>query len=84
MTIGDGAVIGAYAVVAKDVPPYTIAVGNPATPVRKRFSDDEIAILERIAWWRWPDSLIDEALPYLLSSDISGLAAFADMHTNAT
>lgn len=84
VTIGDGAVIGAYAVVAKDVPPYTIMVGNPATPVRKRFSDDEIAILERIEWWCWPDSLIDEALPYLLSSDISGLAAFADMHTNAT
>jgi len=83
VTIGDGAVIGAYAVVAKDVPPYTIMVGNPATPVRKRFSDDEIATLERIAWWRWPDSLIDEAMPLLLSSDISGLAAFADIHIDA-
>jgi acetyltransferase-like isoleucine patch superfamily enzyme len=36
ITIGDGCVIGAGAVVAKDLPKFTIAVGNPATPVRDR------------------------------------------------
>jgi len=36
VSIGDGAVIGAYAVVSKSVPAYTVAVGNPARPVRKR------------------------------------------------
>lgn len=84
VTIGDGAVIGAHAVVAKNVSPYTIVVGNPATPVRKRFTDDEIATLERIAWWCWPDSLIDEAMPFLLSNNIAALSAFADKHTGST
>ena len=41
--IGDGAVIGARAVVTKDVPPYTIVGGVPAREIRKRFAPDVIA-----------------------------------------
>ncbi|MEL7447484.1 MAG: hypothetical protein AAGK02_17060, partial [Pseudomonadota bacterium] len=42
VSIGEGAVIGANALVNRDVPPYTVAAGTPARPVRKRFSDDEL------------------------------------------
>ncbi|PJF28180.1 MAG: acetyltransferase [Phototrophicales bacterium] len=51
--IGTGAVIGSGAVVTKNIAPYEIAVGVPARPIRKRFSDDVIAKLMAIAWWDW-------------------------------
>lgn len=51
--IGDGAVIGAFSVVAKDVPPYAIAVGNPARVVKRRFSDAAIKHLLKVKWWNW-------------------------------
>jgi acetyltransferase-like isoleucine patch superfamily enzyme len=58
VTIGHGAVVGAYSVVAKDVRPYAIVVGNPAREVRRRFSDDQVEALLKIAWWDWPDEKI--------------------------
>lgn len=42
----------------KDVPPYTIAGGVPAKPIRKRFSDDTISDLLNIKWWDWPKERI--------------------------
>jgi len=71
--IGDGAVIAACSCVASSVAPYTIVAGTPAQPARKRFSDDEIAFLQRIRWWEWPADLINRRLPYLCSARISGL-----------
>lgn len=53
VTIGTGAVIGCYSVVTHDVEPYSIVVGNPGRAVKKRFSDDEIAVLLKSEWWNW-------------------------------
>ena len=50
-TIGDGCVIGMGAIVTKDLPPYAIAVGNPAKVLRYRFSNDIINRLLSSKWW---------------------------------
>ena len=54
VTIGTGAAVGAGAVVTKDVPPFAVAVGNPARLLRFRFEEEIRAALLRIGWWHWP------------------------------
>jgi len=53
VTIGDGAIIAANSTVIKDVEPYTIVGGNPATAIKKRFSDEVITKLLALQWWNW-------------------------------
>ena len=68
--IGDGAIIGANSVVGSDVDPYTIVVGNPAKPLRKRFDTELIELLLRFKWWDKSIDEINKLIPFLTYSEL--------------
>lgn len=55
VSIGDGAVIGAGAVVTKNIPPYEIWGGVPAQKLASRFDISLVERLKRIKWWEWSE-----------------------------
>lgn len=67
ITIGNGAIIGAHAVVTRDVPPYAVVVGNPGRIIRYRFDEDIIKRLAALQWWNYA---FDE-LPMKGADDVS-------------
>jgi virginiamycin A acetyltransferase len=73
VTIGDGAIIGAYSVVTKDVPPYAIVGGNPAKIIRNRFSDSDVERLLKLAWWDWDFDKISRNVQHLTGNNLDAL-----------
>lgn len=73
IVIGDGSILGANTVVTKDVPPYSVVVGNPGNVIKRRFAPEDIEFLLSIKWWNWN---IEKILKYgnlLNSSNIREL-----------
>lgn len=68
VTIGNGACIANGSVVIKNVEPYVIVGGVPAKPIKKRFSDEKIALLEQLKWWDWDDKTICKNKQFFMSN----------------
>jgi virginiamycin A acetyltransferase len=73
ITIGDGAIVATRAVVTKDVPPYAIVGGNPATVLRYRFDAPTIAGLLAVRWWDWDVEKITRNVRAICGSEVAAL-----------
>lgn len=78
VSISDGAIVSAGAVVTKDVEPYSVVAGNPARHVRWRFDEPTRAALLEIAWWEWPLEEVSNIAPILCTGDIASLIVYAN------
>jgi virginiamycin A acetyltransferase len=73
ISIGDGAIVATRAVVTKDVPPYAIVGGNPATVLRHRFDEPTIARLLAVRWWDWDVAKITRNVRAICGSEVTAL-----------
>lgn len=78
VTIGDGAVVAANALVSKDVPAYAIVGGNPVKLIRYRFNEEIRNKLLEIKWWNWDDKDIYNAVPLLQSGNFEEFFKYYD------
>lgn len=78
-TLGDGVIVGAGSVVRTKIPPYAIAMGNPARVAGFRFTPEQIEALLRIRWWDWDEERLTGALGQMMSDDIDAFIAAHDV-----
>lgn len=71
--IENGAIVAARSVVTKNVKPYEIIGGNPAKLIKKRFSEEDIKILQEIKWWNWNVGKIKKNLDVLRNENVQKL-----------
>ncbi|WP_330179037.1 CatB-related O-acetyltransferase [Nocardia sp. NBC_01503] len=76
--IGHGAIVAAGSVVSADIPDYGVVAGNPARLIRRRFTDEEIALLLRLAWWDWPAEAVTRHARILMAGSPRQLADAAE------
>ncbi|REL33013.1 Vat family streptogramin A O-acetyltransferase [Rhodohalobacter sp. SW132] len=76
--IGSGAIVASKSVVTRDVPPYSIAGGNPANIIKYRFDEGTIKELLEIAWWNWSANKITENLEEIVGHDLASLRRVSD------
>ncbi|MCU8011877.1 Vat family streptogramin A O-acetyltransferase [Shewanella sp. SM74] len=69
--IGHGAIVASQSVVTKDVPPYAVVGGNPATVIKLRFEQTVIDELVAIAWWDWPIEKITQHLEAIAGAELT-------------
>ena len=65
--------MGANSVIAGEIKPYTVVVGNPAISIKQRFNDKEIKKLLEMKWWDWNIAGIRLALPVICSKKVDVL-----------
>ncbi len=65
VSIGDGCIIGAGSIVTRDIPPFSVAVGNPCRVIRSRFVPDVVERIQGLRWfdYDWRDQPIDWGTP---------------------
>lgn len=80
VTIGDGAIVAAGSVVVSDIPPYTVAGGNPAKPIRQRFDDADVKRLLDAAWWDWPVELVTQHARTIMAGTPAEIERIANEH----
>ncbi|KPB79706.1 acetyltransferase [Pseudomonas syringae pv. tomato] len=76
VTIGHGAIVGAGAMVVRDVAPYSVVGGNPCKFIRWRFEEDVRDLLLQAAWWDWPMEEVKSVARTLCSSDMDAFLAY--------
>src|SRR5207237_169170 len=81
--IGTGAVVAAGSVVTKDVAAYTVVAGNPARPIKRRFSEAVAGRLAELAWWDWDHEALRSALPDLRKLNVEEFLAKYEARTGS-
>ena len=76
--IGDGAIIAANSVVAKDVPAYCVAGGNPCRVIRQRFDEELTEYLLKLRWWDWEPDKIFRSMEALCSGNLTKIRSIQD------